>query len=256
MTMSRSRGRWGLALAGLLTLVPMSAARAIEYRLDVANLWDTALPAYLSTAELYDGASGPGLARLEESLDQGGVPRGVLLGDRSLRWASESVAQAYGTVRVLAEITPGGEGRPRWDEVRWDGKPGERSVWVIAPSGRARAHSLYRTVLKGDGPMRQFMAYVPVNGNRSQAVKYGLNFLWFYEERGGLWDRYLSRSLDLHEGLGAVVGENTNRTFPDQVYLIVQQGAQPTTYKAVLVWSESEYNFQAPGNHRAVRPRR
>jgi hypothetical protein len=50
--MSRSGGWWGLTVAGLLTLVPVSTARAVEYRLAVANLWDTALPAYLSTAEL------------------------------------------------------------------------------------------------------------------------------------------------------------------------------------------------------------
>jgi hypothetical protein len=200
MTMSRSRGWWGLALAGLLTLVPASAARAVEYRLDVASLWDTALPAYLSTAELYDGASGPGLARLEEGLDQGGVPSGVLLDDRPLRWASESVAQAYGTVRVLAEIKPGGEGRPRWDEVRWDGKPGERSVWVIAPSGRARAHRLYRTVLKGDGPIRQFMAYVPVNGNRSQAVRSGGREHQRHVSRPGLPDRAAGRAADDLQG--------------------------------------------------------
>ncbi|HYB71501.1 MAG TPA: hypothetical protein VEH80_12545 [Candidatus Bathyarchaeia archaeon] len=252
--MARSTRRLGFALAGLLSLVPLSAG-AVEYRLNVASLWDSALPAYLSTAELYDGASGPGLARLEENLDQGEVPPGVMLSDRPLRWASESVAHAYGTVRVLAEIRHAGEGALRWDEVRWEGKPGERSVWVIAPGGRARAHSLYRAALKGDGPMRQFMAYIPVNGNRSPAVKYGLSFLWFYEERGGLWERYLSRSLDLHDGLGAVVGENSNRTFPDQVYLVVQQGAQPTTYKAVLVWRESEYNFQAPSNSPVIMPR-
>jgi hypothetical protein len=45
-----------------------------------------------------------------------------------------------------------------------------------------------------------------------------------------------------------VVGENVNQFFPDQVYLIVQQAAQPTTYKAVLLWRDPAYNFEAPQN--------
>ncbi len=240
--------RPSLLIAGLFSILGIAnQAHAVEYRLEVVSLWETALAAYAKTAELHDGASGPGLERLVASLDQGTVPRSVALGDRTLRWASESVTHAYGTVRVLAEIKPGGEGRQRWDEVRWEGQPGERSVWVVAPSGRGRPQQLYRVVLKGAGPARQFLAYRPSNGRKAAAVKYPLSFLWFHEERGGIWDKYVSRSLDLHEGLGAVVGENSNQTFPDQVYLIVQQGAQPTTYKAVLLWREPYSNFEAPG---------
>lgn len=239
-----------LLLAGLLTpflaLAPAIPAQAVEYRLEVVSLWESALYRYAKTSELRDGASGPGLERLEVGLDEGAVPRGVTLGDRTLRWASESVSRAYGTVHVLAEIKPGGDGHSRWDEVRWEGKPGDRSVWVVAASGRGRPERLYRIVLRGDGPPRQFMPYIPTSGVRSAAVKYPLSFLWAYEERGTVWERYVSRSIDLHEGLGAVVGENFNQSFADQVYLIVQQGAQPTTYKAVLLWREPAYNFEAP----------
>lgn len=238
--------RGGLLIAaGLTILCAVTPAQAVEYRLEVASLWESALYPFAKAAELRDGASGPGLDQLEASLDQGAMPHAVILRDRTLRWSSEAVARAYGTVRVLAEIKPAGEGR-RWDEVRWEGKPGERSVWMVLPSGSGRPQQLYRTVLKGAGPMRQFLPYVPVNGSRSAAVKYPLNFLWFHEERGLIWDRYVSRSLDLSEGLGAVVGENFNQAFPDQVYLIVQHGAQPTTYKAVLLWRDPAYNFEAP----------
>jgi hypothetical protein len=238
----------GVLIAGLLAiLVPAAPARAIEYRLQVANLRESALYPYAKTAELSDGASGPGLERLEASLDQGAMPHAVLLHDRTLRWSSEAIARAYGTVRVLAEITPAGEGK-RWDEVRWEGKPGERSVWMVLPTGSGRPQQLYRVLLKGEGPMRQFMPYVPVGGSHSAAVKYPLSLLWSYERRGLIWDRYVSRSLDLAEGLGAVVGENFNQAFPDQVYLIVQQGAEPTTYKAVLLWRDPAYNFEAPRN--------
>lgn len=241
-------GYRGLVVAGLVgTLVAAGPARAVEYKLEVVNLQDTALAAYAKTAELCDGAAGPGLDRLVADLDAGTVPAGVFLGDRTLRWASESVSHAYGTERVLADIRPGGRRRGSWDEVRWDGKPGERSVWVVAPGGSGRPQRLYRVVLKGEGPARQFMPYVPTGGSRSAAVKYPLSFLWFNEERAGLWDRYISHGLDLGEGLGAVVGENSNQFFPDQVYLIVQQAAQPTTYKAVLFWRDPTYNLEMPG---------
>jgi hypothetical protein len=251
--MARWTSRLSLGIAGLLgAALGAAPAEAVEYKLEVASLWETALSSYAKTAELYDGASGPGLDRLEASLDQGEMPQAVTLGDRTLRWASESVAHAYGTVKVLAEIKPGGDGQQRWDEVRWEGQPGERSVWVVAPSGRARPQLMYRVALKGDGPLRQFLPYVPTSGYWSPAVKYPLNFLWFHEERGGLWDKYVSRTLDLSQGVGAVVGENPNQTFPDQVYLIVQQSAQPTTYKAVLLWRDT-YTLEAPNNQRRMR---
>jgi hypothetical protein len=245
----------GAVLAGLLVTVPAIPVRAVEYRLEVVNLWETALYAFAKTPELSDGASGPGLDRLEASLDDATIGRGVVLGDRTLRWASESVARAYGTTRVLAEIRAGGDAHPLWDEVRWDGKPGERSVWVVQPSGRGRPERLYRTVLKGDGPARQFMAYIPTRGTRSAAVKYPLSFLWAYEERGTIWPRYVSGAIDLREGLGAVVGENFNQSLPDLVYLIVEQGPKPTTYKAVLLWREPAYNQQAPSNTTTPMPK-
>ncbi len=78
-----------------------------------------------------------------------------MLYDRTLRWSSVAVAQVCGAVRVLAEIKPGGEGEQRWDEVKWDGKPGERSVWMVIPSGKGRPQQLYHVALKGTGPIRR-----------------------------------------------------------------------------------------------------
>jgi hypothetical protein len=45
-----------------------------------------------------------------------------------------------------------------------------------------------------------------------------------------------------------VVAENFNQTFPDRVYLIVRPAAQPTTYKAVLVWRTRHEDQEAPGD--------
>jgi len=231
----------------LIALLAAAPAEAVDYQLDVASLWDTALYRYAKPSELKDGATGPGLEQAERSVDQGTIPDAAVLGDRTLRWGSVSAARAYGTVRVLAEISPGGTSHPRWDVVRWQGQPGERSVWLVAAAGRARPERLTRVVLQGTGPLRQFMPYIPTGGSRSAAVKYGLSFLSFYESRGTIWERYVSKTLDLSEGIGAVVGENDTKSLPDQVYLIVQHAAQPTTYKALLYWQESHYNIEAPG---------
>lgn len=251
--MIRGRRRAAMAAAGLAIWLGAPPAQAVECRLEVASLFESGFASFLkSPNELNDGASGPGLDALEASLDRGAVPRGPLLWDRHVQPLKESVARAYGGVRVRAEVAPGGEDKSVWDEVRWDGKPGERTVWLVAPEGRRRPQELYRVALKGAGPIRHFTPYTLTSGDaKVRAVKYGLSFLWFHEERGDAWNAYLSRTLDLADGIGAVVGENFNKTFPDQVYLIVDQPAQPTTFKAVLVWRDRPTELETPR-----RPRR
>ena len=147
------------------------------------------------------------------------------------------MARAYGTVRVLAEIKAAGEGK-RWDEVRWEGSRASGACGWCCPTGAGGRSGSTGSVLKGEGPMRQFMPYVPVNGSRSAAVKYPLNFLWSYERaRADLGPLRLAKPRPGRwPGRGG--GENFNQAFPDQVYLIVQQGAEPTTYKAVLLWRD------------------
>jgi hypothetical protein len=243
-------GRTMLGCAGaLLMLFPMaSAAGAVEYRLQVANLFDTAFYSFLRSAELRDGASGPGLDRLAAAIDQGQLPRGPMLWDRHPEQPPASVAKAYGAKRVRAEVTLGGDGDQLWDEVRWDGQPGEQTVWLITPGAR-QPQRMLRVALKGAGPVRQFLPYKVTGGSaRAAAVTYPLNFLWFHEERGTVWDRYLSAKLDLSNGIAAVIAENFNRTFPDRVYLFVRQGPQPTTYKAMLVWRTRHEDQEAPGD--------
>ena len=69
------------------------------------------------------------------------------------------------------------------------------------------------------------------------AVTYPLDFVRFYEDRGpALWDRYLSRSTGLGQGIAAIVGENSNPSFADWVYIVIQHPPQPTTFKAVVAW--------------------
>jgi hypothetical protein len=69
------------------------------------------------------------------------------------------------------------------------------------------------------------------------AVTYPLDFVRFYEDRGpALWDRYLSRSTALGQGIAAVVGESSNPSFADWVYLVIQHPPQATTFRAVVAW--------------------
>jgi len=143
-------------------------------------------------------------------------------------------------------MKPGGDGSTVWDEITWDGKPAERSVWLVLPIIR-NIQEVYNVALRGTGPLRNFQPFsFPMNGTRAAALTIPLNFLWAQEERGTAWDKYISRGLDLTEGIGAVVGVNTNLLFPDQVYLIVRHAEQPTTYKAVLVWRVRALDREAP----------
>jgi hypothetical protein len=160
----------------------------------------------------------------------------------------DNIARAYGgTPVVVASLKPGGGGSGSWDEITWDGKPGERSVWLVSPILRS-VQELERVALKSTGHLRQFRVYnLPPDRSRLPAVALPLNFLWAQEERGTAWDKYIARSLDLENGAGVVVGTNVNALFPDQAYLIVSQAADPTTYKAVLVWRERKVDRQFPG---------
>ena len=91
--MRRSRRGAGAAVVGLLALLLTAApAHAVEYRLLVASIFDRALTSFVSSAELYDGASGPGLDKVEQSLDAGAIDRGVIIVQRPLRSVQRSAS--------------------------------------------------------------------------------------------------------------------------------------------------------------------
>src|SRR5262249_38656414 len=130
------------------------------------------------------------------------------------------------------------------DEVVWNGTPGQRSVWVIGPF-TTRTQEVVHVALQG-GPLAtgepaSLRYYLPYRVTGSLApetvVIYPLSLLRFYEDRGPtLWDRYLSRSTGLGQGIAAVVGENQNPTFADWVYIVVQHPPGPTAFRAVVSW--------------------
>ena len=243
------RQGWRLLLMAAVGLgglsVAAAPAAAVEYRLQVGSIYEGAYASFIRSGEWADGASGPGLNRMEASVDEGNVPSGSLIYDRHLKPAGERVAQAYGGVPVVAPVLLGGEGRTLWDEVRWEGKPGEQTIWVVTPSSRL-PQALVRVALKGKGPLRQYQPYGVPAGKKEAVVRIPSDYLSFGEQRGTIWQKDLASRLDLGNAIGAVVGLSGNPSFPDRAVLIVSQGTEPTSYKAVLAWRLRTSEQQSP----------
>ncbi|HYB44390.1 MAG TPA: hypothetical protein VEL75_21625, partial [Candidatus Methylomirabilis sp.] len=148
----RHGGRWGLVSATTVVAVLCAAmtAEAVEYRLQVVSTYQGAYASFIKPGELTDGASGPGLDRLEKSLDRGEVPEGAILFDRRVQPVTEKIARAYGGVPVVPQAGQGGDGTRLWDEFTWNGEPGERSVWLVSPIIRGFQEA-YSAALRGTG---------------------------------------------------------------------------------------------------------
>jgi hypothetical protein len=223
-------GGLGMALAG-------AEAGAEEYRLQVANLYRD------SFSHFFDGPIGTGtgelaMPRLERALDAGEVAPGALLTDRVFRYGWDELAHSFGAVKVRGSVGAG-EGPRRWDEAVWEGKPGERSVWVIGPSV-VHYQEVYHTALKGQAEGATLRYHVPyritARPSPQAVVAYPLALLRFYTDRGNVWSRYLSRSVSLAEGIALVVGVNDNPSFADWVYIIVEHPTRSATFKVALGW--------------------
>ena len=237
---------WRLLVA-LVFVTIASPASAVEYRLQVVSVLDDAFRSFMKPGEAADGATGPGLQRLEASLDSGDFPKAVLLYDRHLQAAPESTARAYGGVPVRADVKQGGEQKRRWDEVRWDGTPGEQSVWVVVPRTR-RSGQLFRVALRGAGPIRHWLPYATSNGRKLPVVSFPSNYLWSREDEADFWSKRLAPVLDLGAGIAVIVGANTGFLGADQAYIVVIHGPEPATYKAVLGWRDRHQDRESPGD--------
>jgi hypothetical protein len=225
-----------MLLAGLAVAGPVGA---IEYRLKVASIFDRSLTSFLQYGELDDGATGPGLQKLAAELDQGAIGRGVLITHRPLNAVPESIARAWGGVAIQSQIARGGV-VSFWDEVRWDGKPGERSIWIVKPSGREEPQSVRHVVLKGRTPLALYQPYTVACGkSRVPVMSLGIPLIAFQESRGDVWDKYVAKNLDLSHGVGAVVGVNNQALLADLMYIIVEHGPDPTTFEVLITWGAS-----------------
>jgi hypothetical protein len=226
-----------LALLALVLCLGAGRAEAVQYRLQVANMYRESFAYY------FDGPIGTGsgelvMSRMEKALDEGNIPRGALFSDRTFRYAWDAAAQSFEAVKVITEVRPL-ESPRRWDEAAWEGKPGERSVWVIMP-GSHNYREAAQVALKGAGPEAALRYYIPyrvaISAKPETVVGYPLSFLRFYEGRDALWRRYLSKSLSLAASVAVVVGANDNESLADWVYIVVEHPPQPTTFKVVVGW--------------------
>ncbi len=218
----------------VLSLLPLPL-EATEYRLRVASVQESA---YFYFAET-DGAhpdSPFSLNRLKSALNSGEVAPAVFVSSRDLVPATAGTARSFDAVVVR----PAGELRQegQWQEVRWEGKPGERAVWVVQGQG------VHFQEVVGVGltvaEARQFRHFIPQGASLAaaplRATRFPETLIDFWDGRSGLWQRWLGRHVDLREGLAAVVGQNRNPVFADSVFLVIQLAPTPTTYDVVIAW--------------------
>ncbi|HTY80145.1 MAG TPA: hypothetical protein VMI34_20125 [Candidatus Bathyarchaeia archaeon] len=245
--LTRSSGI-AVAMALLFLAAPV---HAVEYRLLVASVVETSFTSFVSRDELVYGASGPGLQRLETALTKGDIDWGTMPPGRPLTSVPDRVARAWAGVGVRSDILRGGVDTGRWDEVRWDGKPGERSIWLIKATGNPRPQSVQRLTLEGGAsPVRQYLPFTYTGSARLAVLQMPQPLITFAENQGNVWDRWVAKGLDLGQGIGAVVAFSPNALNPDLVYLVVQQGERPATYRAVISWSDADIDRESPNSKR------
>jgi hypothetical protein len=184
--------------------------------------------------------------RLAAAVDAGTLERGVVLYDRHLVPASEPVARAFGATPVDARVKLGGAGRDYWDEVRWLGRPGDRTVWIVTP--RARGDQEVRRVGLSDVTgLAQFRPMPPplFGGAPAASVAVPLPYLRHVEERVAA-GAYVDRTLDRSRGIAVLVAVNDDAVYPDHVYLVVTHAVRTATYEAVLAWGRRGQERELP----------
>jgi hypothetical protein len=223
-----------IALLVLLLGAPR-ATEAIEYTLQVANLYDEAL-GYFVRGPVGRGAGELQLRELEQMLDRGDVGPGVFLYDRNAEPASPDVARSFGAVSVRVLNLPSAEALENWKVLRWAGTPGERALWVIRPATTHWRRVTSAALGGATGGLRYFIPYRMTRGSKpSVAPAFSLAMLRAAEDGRSIWDTMLARAVDLTAGLAAVVGQDD--VGADWVYLMVEQPSSPATFKVVVGWA-------------------
>ena len=241
----------GIVSMGLVLLA--GTAQAVEYRLFVASIYDTSFTSFVSVSELNYGATGPGLQRIETAISNGEIGWGDMPVGRPLTSVPPSIARAWSGVGVRADIIRGGVDVGRWDEARWEGKPGERSIWLIKATGSYKPQAVQRMTLESDGiPVRQYLPYAYTGQSRLPVIQVPQPLIAFSEDRGNVWNKWIAPGLDLGQGVGAVVAFSANALNSDLVYLVVQQGDRPTSFRAVISWADADIDREAPNNKRII----
>lgn len=225
-----------LLVALLLALAAAAPTGAAEYRLQVASLYERSFLTFVPASAPADPVA-EGLERLAVSLDRGDLSRGLLLLDRRPRPAPADTARAFGAAPVPAVAgVPSATGGALWDEVRWQGEPGQRSLWLVRPASR-NAQEAIQIALGGGGPLSLHApaapgsAPAPVLVLPEATVSAGVT-------GQTLWSGHLARALDLSRGIAVVVARSELRAFPDTVYAVVAHAPGPATYRVAIGWRQ------------------
>ena len=224
------------ALTLVVFLLAPVRAHAIEYTLEVSDLIDDGFR-YFLRGPVGHGEGELALPALARALDDRTMGRGMILYDRDLYPAGARVAGHYGAVAVRPAAYSTNEENGLWKVVRWEGKPGERVVWIVSPATHQWREVRDVALAEAGGDLRYYIPYtVTLRPKPEKVVAFPLSTLRAGEDGGSsVWDKYLSRAVDLSGGLAAVVGNgNLNG---DWVYLVVENPPTPTVFRAVIAWT-------------------
>lgn len=229
-----------LWLAWLLLAAPLHAAAGVEYTLRVANLHDDTF-VYFIRGPIRRGEGELAMPGLEQALDSASIGGGGLIYDRDIHAAGDGIAQSFGAVTVRPTGYSATVENGLWKAVRWEGKRGDRVVWVIRPSTTHFAEVRHLAVSDPQGELRYFLPYsVTLSPTPSRAVAYSLALLRSGENGRPLWQMYLSRAVDLQQGAAVVVGRPTLGA--DWVYVVIELPPQATTFSLAIGWSRRGSN--------------
>ena len=221
-------------------------AGLVEYRLRVLNMRHEAFTSFLSSAELADGATGPGLVRLASVADAGALDRGIVLFDRHVTPVDDTAAQSFAATPTAGAVKLASGRRDFWGEARWYGRPGERSVWTLASRNR-RPQEVRRVALSGASALAHYrhVAQPLFGAHPEAAVTVGSSYLARLRDYGGA-GVYVDGALDGSRCISAVIGVNDDLAFPDRVYFVVNHAASAATYEAVIAWGPRGEDRELP----------
>jgi hypothetical protein len=222
---------------GLLAFAP--ALRAEGYRLQVASVEETLFHRYVNTQGQPFQTAQHILPRLEEALDQGTLPPGVLLADREPRLLSAvSTVPGQAEPKIVAGTAP--LSPQPWNTVAWEGTAGQTVVFRIS-SNLVHYQELMEIAVNTDGVLRRLPVFgIPMFGAKQLLVPALSDTFIATQVERRTFVAWAAQHAVSQDGLSVVVGRNHDQKFPDAVYILVRTPPAAKTYKLVMAWRDRE----------------
>ena len=229
--------QWWSMAAGLVACMGVLAvpARAVEYRLQVANLESLTVAAYAGPpATPLPGTNT--LARLETLLDQLALAPAALIPGREVHLLDHP---GYGgkVPARLSVLPPTRE--HAWTTLVWDGTPGETYAFVVRTEMVAWQEA-YVLAANPAGTLRRLALGGPslFGGRAYEVPQVSYHYLANAVDQRtfAAWVAHHAKSLN---GMAFVIGNGQHRVYnPDRVYALLTMPAQPYTFKLVIGWCD------------------